>query len=70
MINRRKFVALLSSVPVVGKTVLAAYVKPEDQSPPGFVQCNACGEFNGSTDTLSPEESEWAYRVCPIQERD
>jgi len=52
MINRRKFVALLSSVPFLGKTDFAACLKPENQ-PPGFVRCNVCGEFNGSTETMN-----------------
>jgi len=51
MINRRKFVALLSSVPLLGND-LAAYLKPENQ-PPEFVRCNVCGEFNGSTETMN-----------------
>jgi hypothetical protein len=61
MINRRKFVALLSSVPLVGKTELAACLKPENQ-PPGFVRCNVCGEFNGSTDTMNLS---WGDHVRP-----
>jgi hypothetical protein len=52
MINCRKFVALLSLVPLVGKRVLPACLMPKDRPllPPGYIQCNVCGEFNGSTD--------------------
>ena len=53
MINRRNFVALLSLVPLVGKRKLLTWV-PDAQrraaAPPGYIQCNVCGEFNGSTD--------------------
>jgi len=47
MVNRRKFVALLSLVPLIGTIVLAVWLRPEDHPPPGFVQCNVCREFNG-----------------------
>jgi len=52
MINRRKFVALLSLVPLVGKSKLLAWLMPKDRPPlpPGYIRCNVCGEFNGSTD--------------------
>jgi hypothetical protein len=55
MIDRRKFVALLSSVPLAVKTALAACLKLEDQPPPppGFVRCKDCGEFNGSTNAAN-----------------
>lgn len=55
MLNRRRFVALLLSLPLVGKAALAACLKPEDQLPlpPGYVQCDVCGEFNGSTDAMN-----------------
>jgi hypothetical protein len=52
MINRRRFVALLSSVPLVSKTKLLACLMPRigPLLPPGYRQCAVCGEFNGSTD--------------------
>jgi hypothetical protein len=52
MIDRRKFVTLVSALPLFGKRMLASSVKRENKSqlPPGFVQCGVCGEFNGSTD--------------------
>ena len=48
MISRRKFVGLLAAVPLVGKAWLASTLKPA--IPRGYVQCDVCGEFNGSTD--------------------
>jgi hypothetical protein len=55
MINRRKFVALLSLVPLVGKRMLLACLMPKDPPllPPGYIQCDVCGEFNGSTDAVN-----------------
>ena len=52
MIDRRKFVILLSSMPLIGKAMLAVCLKPDDKRrvPPGFEQCNICGEYNGTTD--------------------
>jgi len=52
MIDRRKFVALLSAVPLIGNAMLAVCLKPERKPrvPPGFEQCNVCDEFNGTTD--------------------
>jgi hypothetical protein len=52
MIDRRKFVALLSAVPLIGRGMLAFSVKREGKPPlpPGFVQCDTCAEFNGTTD--------------------
>ncbi|HXY06652.1 MAG TPA: hypothetical protein VEI52_02265, partial [Terriglobales bacterium] len=51
MFNRGKFVALLSSLPFVCKTALVArMIHDQLPLPPGFVRCNVCGEFNGSTD--------------------
>src|SRR5690348_4997837 len=52
MIDRREFVTLVSALPLCGKRMLASSVKRENRSPlpPGFVQCDAWGEFNGTTD--------------------
>jgi len=45
-------VVLLSAVPLIGKAMLAVCLKPERKPrvPPGFEQCNICGESNGRTD--------------------
>jgi hypothetical protein len=50
MIDRRKFVALLSSLPLIGKTMLAVCLQDKPLVPMGYVQCDVCGEFNGTTD--------------------
>jgi hypothetical protein len=64
LIDRRKFVALLSVAPFVGKTMLAVCLKPEDKPPlpSGYVQCDVCGEFNGRTD---PKNLSWGDRYRP-----
>jgi len=52
MIDRRKFVALLSAVPFIGKSMLAICQKPKDKPrvPPGYERCDVCNEYNGTTD--------------------
>jgi hypothetical protein len=66
MIDRRNFVILLSSMPFIGKAMLAVCLKPEDKPVPlGFEQCNICGEFNGITDASNLS---WGDRFCPTGE--
>ena len=62
MVNRREFVALLSSVPLVGKSKLLACLMSKDQLPAGFVRCNVCGEFNGSTDAKNLSGKNYSRR--------
>ena len=51
-INRRRFVALLSSLPLIGKAMLAVSVKRKIKPPlpSGYIQCEVCSEFYGTTD--------------------
>ena len=49
MISRREFVALLASLPLIGKTLVLGKLVSPPYVPPGFVQCAVCGEFNGTT---------------------
>jgi hypothetical protein len=52
MIDRRKFVSLLSAVRLIGKSMLAVCLKPDDKPPvpAGYVRCDVCNEYNGTTD--------------------
>jgi hypothetical protein len=57
-------VTLLSALPLFGKRMLASSVKRENRSqlPAGFVQCDICGEFDGTTDASNLS---WGDRYRP-----